>query len=97
MAPRPTNSAVLKRDMRVGFLDAETDHPILKECFVDNGNLARLMDTANPASLVIGRTGSGKTALLQQVAETCEKTAIVAPEELSLHYLTNSTIIQFFE
>jgi Cdc6-like AAA superfamily ATPase len=56
----------LRKGSNVGGLAAETD-PLLSKAFVDLGYLGRIMDTNDPAFLIVGRTGSGKTALIQQI------------------------------
>jgi len=46
---------------------------------------------------VLGRTGSGKTALLGRVLKLCEHAVELSPETLSLNYVLNSNVIRFFE
>lgn len=67
------------------------------DCFVDQGDLDLLKDPSSPQRLVIGRTGSGKTALLRMVEAECQNVIRLAPEDLSLGYLSNSGVIRFFE
>jgi len=43
----------------------------------------------------VGRTGTGKTALLLRLLEIKERTINIKPESLSLSYICNSTIIAF--
>jgi type II secretory ATPase GspE/PulE/Tfp pilus assembly ATPase PilB-like protein len=54
----------------IGAADAEQDKEFLKECFVEHGYLEVLRNCNDPRRIVLGRTGSGKTALLQKVLET---------------------------
>ena len=58
---------VIKRGLRIGDLEAETDADLLSTCFVDNGDLELLLDVQRPESIIIGRTGSGKSALFLQI------------------------------
>lgn len=46
---------------------------------------------------VLGRTGSGKSALLERLEECCEQTIRIEPDELALRHISNSTILTFFE
>jgi hypothetical protein len=47
---------------------------------------------------VLGRTGAGKTALLRQIKHLHRQTcAELSPEALALNFVTNSSVIQFFE
>lgn len=80
----------------IGAADAEEDGAFLATCFVENGNLATLRDCHNPRRLVLGRTGTGKSALLIRLGETVDRAIEVRPESLALSYISNSTILQFF-
>jgi ABC-type cobalamin/Fe3+-siderophores transport system ATPase subunit len=48
-------------------------------------------------SMVVGRTGCGKTALLILLRESSTHVTWLEPDELSLQYLSNSTIIQYLD
>jgi hypothetical protein len=79
----------------VGAIEAERDQ-FLEECFVDNGVLEILEDTDDHRSILIGRTGAGKSALLSRLAGDCENTVFINPHELALTHITNSNAIKFF-
>ena len=81
----------------IGVAAAEDDSDFLRECFVDTGHLKVLSDCVDPRSIIVGRTGSGKTALLTMLSEDQERVIEVQPESLALSYISNSTILQFFE
>ena len=76
----------------IGAPDAETDR-YLSEVFVENGAYDVLSDIDSPKCIIIGRTGSGKSALIKRLLETEEKTRRLAPESMSLKHLSNSTIL----
>jgi len=80
----------VRKGMNVGGLAAETD-PLLNRAFVDLGYLGRIAATDDPAFLIVGRTGSGKTALIKKVKESAEA-SVLDPEELSMQYLHNSVL-----
>ena len=88
---------VIKRGLRIGDLEAETDADLLSTCFVDNGDLELLLDVQRPESIIIGRTGSGKSALLLQIQKKAEKSKLLNPNDISIRFLEYSDIIQFFE
>ena len=88
---------IIQRTDSIGTGDAETDHWFLKEAFVDTGVLGILRDTNDAKRIILGRTGSGKTALLQRLAECEENVVTIEPEALSLRHISNSTIIKFFQ
>jgi hypothetical protein len=84
-----------RRHSSIGSAAAEEDEQFLSTCFVDTGDLTTLVDCRDPKRIILGRTGSGKTALLNRLSE--EKDAIlISPESLAFNYLTNSNILQFF-
>jgi len=79
----------------IGAADAEEDARFLRDCFVDTGDLEALRDMESARRIVIGRTGSGKSALLLRLADAQERVIAVRPESLALAYISNSTILQF--
>jgi hypothetical protein len=91
------NPIVLRRSDSVGAADAESDREFLKRCFVDSGQIEELLDCNDSKSLILGRTGSGKTALLLEVKRRVENAVELAPEDLSLNFLINSSVLNFFE
>lgn len=90
------NLIAIKRNFRIGDLEAETDIELLKACFVESDDLSILLDVKRPESIVIGRTGSGKSALLIRIQEVVEKSKFLDPNDISIRFLENSDIIQFF-
>ena len=84
-----------RKHATIGAAAAEEDSRFLAECFVDNGDLEPLADCSDRRRIVLGRTGAGKSALLQRLIEA-KKAIVINPETLSFNYLTNSTILQFF-
>lgn len=80
----------------LGAAAAEEDKAYLADCYIDTGDLKELENPNSHRRIVIGRTGSGKTALLLKLAEQPD-TFMIDPESLSLNYITNSTIIQYLD
>lgn len=89
------NKFKFRKHASIGASAAEEDHKFLSECFVDTGDLSTLADCTNHARIVLGRTGTGKTALINSLAEK-ENAIVIRPESLSFNFLTRSTILQFF-
>lgn len=90
------NPIVVQKGLRLGELDAEADTDLLGACFVDNGQLSDLMNLQSPKSIILGRTGSGKSAMLFKIREQAEKSALLDPNDISISFLEHSNIIQFF-
>lgn len=88
---------VFKRHMSVGEPDAESDQKFLSDCFVNTGDFDVLSDTDDPKCIVVGRTGAGKSALIERMSSEKENVISIEPEELALSHISNSNIIRFFE
>lgn len=79
---------------RIGYLDAQSDIEFLRTCFIDNGYLDVLADTTRPERVVLGWTGSGKSALLERLIEVQDgRVRPFLPETLSLQRLSNSRLL----
>ena len=81
---------------RIGRIAAEEDNQFLTDCFIYTGDYTTLKDFSDPRRLVLGRTGAGKTALLEMLGQSEDKVISIKPESLALNYITNSSVIQFF-
>lgn len=79
----------------LGTPDAETDR-ILDKVFIDTGAFDVLDDVDNPKCIIVGRTGSGKSALIKRLLDNEDKITRIAPESMSLKFLSNSTILDYF-
>ena len=93
----PDERVVFRKQDNLGANDAEEDGLFLANCFVDTGDLALLRDCERPERIVLGRTGTGKTALLLKLREAEQRSTEIKPENLALAYISNSTILRFFE
>ena len=81
----------------IGVAAAEGDIEFLNDCFVDIGDLEVLANCQDPRSIIVGRTGSGKTALLERLLATEDRAIPIRPESLALSYISNSTILNYIE
>jgi len=81
----------LRKGVAIGSLAAEND-VMLSSVFVDAGYIERLSDPNEGAFLILGRTGSGKTALIRKLKEQNSHVIQLDPEELSMQYLQNSVL-----
>lgn len=96
MASKPQFEKKFKfnKTISLGSPDAETDN-MLDNVFLENGNLTVLKDIHNPKCIILGRTGTGKSALIRQLEKAVDKVVRLDPESMSLRFLSNSTIINY--
>lgn len=81
----------------IGAASAEDDTEFLKTCFVETGNYENLKDQQNIRQIVLGRTGSGKSALFEHLKHEEEERVIsIEPDNLALNYVSNSSMIKYF-
>lgn len=86
---RTRSAGRLKSNFTFGGSVAESD-PLLVDAFYDNGDYTAVSDFTDPRNFLIGRTGSGKSALLTYLEDQYPgKVARVVPEDLSLPYVAN--------
>ncbi|PWI34156.1 DNA repair ATPase [Vibrio albus] len=97
MAKEPLKNFVFKKHMNIGEADAEHDTLYLEECFEDIGDYDVLQNTLSPQAIIVGRTGIGKSALLEQLEKTEQKVIRLEPEELAIRHVSNSNVLRFFE
>lgn len=87
---------IIKKGLKLGELDAEADSDLLDVCFIDNGQLNDLLNIGTPASVILGRTGAGKSALLYKISREVEHSSFLDPNDISIRFLEHSNIVQFF-
>jgi len=85
----------IKRTLNIGSPDAETDD-ILFDVFVENDTLEEVLNTRSQKSILLGRTGSGKSAVIKYLEKNCSDVTRIEPEAMSLQFLSNSTILIYF-
>jgi len=92
---RAPTKVAFRQDWSIGKASAEADEDFLMSCFVDNGLASQLADTSDNASIVLGRVGIGKSALLSHIEKTQSNVIRVDPSIFSINYICNSNALQF--
>lgn len=93
-APNPIR---LRRNVKIGELDAESDQDLLHTCFIESDTFQEVRSCSSPRSIVTGRVGAGKSALIKRLNAAGYRTISLDPSSLAFHYIENSTILQFVE
>ena len=88
---------VFRKHDNIGAAAAEEDSWFLSSCFIDTGDLETLKDCQSPKRVVLGRTGSGKSALLKRLKEEVDHFTALSPHSLSLNFIATNKVIAFFE
>lgn len=91
---RETSTIRYRSTDTIGGLAAEEDS-LLQSCFVDAGHVSLVKDPTDTRPLLVGRTGSGKTALLRALPISTERVIQLKPVNLSLDYLSQSQLLTF--
>ena len=94
---KPRLQVVFRRNFSIGAADAESDDQFLESCFLDTGVLDDIRDCGNPKRILLGRTGSGKSALIKHLSAVESNLISLDPETLSLSYISNSSILNFLD
>lgn len=85
----------LRNDFNLGGEEAEGDR-LLEQAFYESGYYHAVKSRDNNHPFIVGRTGSGKSALLQHLEMDLPDHVIrIDPENLALQYITNRRVIKF--
>ncbi|MFD5254716.1 P-loop ATPase, Sll1717 family [Streptomyces bobili] len=85
-------------NFNLGAEQAEADKRLLHSAFYESDDYLTVSDKDDRRCFIIARTGSGKSAALQQLQEESPDHVVrVIPEDLSLQYITNLGIMRFLD
>jgi hypothetical protein len=90
-----TNPIVLKPGLSIGANAAEMDDEFLLPCFVTYPAVDQCQAVNSRGTVVHGRTGSGKTAILRYIASKAEHVTEIDPFDMSMSYVSNSDVLKF--
>ena len=81
----------------IGAVSAEDDTEFLEICFVETEDYEALRNIKDIRQIVLGRTGSGKSALFERLKQAYQERVIsIAPDHLALTHVSNSSVISYF-
>lgn len=89
--PKP----ILRQDWKIGSASAEFDDAFLDSCFIDTGALDELLSQDSNKSIILGRVGAGKSALIKKIEKKSNHVRRIKPQDFSLRYISNSNVLQF--
>ena len=84
----------LKSGASIGQPAAEDDVRFLNECFIRHPTVDALKDVNSHLCVLLGRTGSGKSAILWHLETTMDNVTRVHPKDVAFQYIGNSAIIR---
>ncbi|MCF6114146.1 P-loop ATPase, Sll1717 family [Mesorhizobium muleiense] len=90
-----TNPIRLNDGMTIGSLAAETDDDYLFDCFVHYPPVDIAMKIDSHGSILTGRTGAGKTAIIRYIATHVEHSVQIQPSDMAMSYVSNSDALLF--
>lgn len=88
---------VFRKHDNIGSAAAEDDEEFLEECFLDRGDIHLLLDCSSAKRIIVGRTGTGKSALIQRLGRLDLNVIELSPHSLSLNFIATNKVIGFFE
>ncbi len=87
------NDIVFKSNSNIGDISAEQDKEFLDKCFIKTNDYEDIINFNNKKMIILGRTGVGKTAILQELKKTTDIYISINPEEFSLEYINSIDFI----
>jgi GTP-binding protein EngB required for normal cell division len=80
--------------MNIGTGAAENDGEFLSECFLETPEYKSVLDFEDKKMILLGRTGSGKTAIINMLEKDVDVFISVKPDTFALQYINNIPFIK---
>lgn len=94
---RKADTALIRKNFSVGSRSAETDAAFLADCFVENDAFSEITNPDNSKSILLGRTGTGKTAIVETIKRTRKNCYEFDVAAMAFQYIANNTTIRALE
>ena len=91
------SNIIIRPGTIIGHADADDDDEFLFEGFVELQQFKEIISLESPKSILIGRTGSGKTAIIRKIEKSFDHVIRIDPKEVAMDHVANSTIVSFLE
>jgi hypothetical protein len=88
---------IINAGANIGANSAENDDDFLFQTFVSNPILASVQGHPQQKNFVLGRTGSGKTAILRITERNEDRSTRINVYDMAMTYIANSDIFAFLE
>ena len=85
---------ILRPGIDIGALAAEHDGEYRSSCSVEVPAIEQITGDRNNRSILLARTGAGKSAILFHLEEKYENVSRIDPKDASFQYVSSSTIVQ---
>jgi hypothetical protein len=92
MPAKPTVFKI-RRNLTIGATTAEVD-PLLQGCFVLTAAYEAAASQQDPRCILLGRSGSGKSAVIRRLAAEKANVVRIQPQNLALQFLGGSEMLQ---
>lgn len=89
------NNPIIEKNTKIGFADANADQEFLFNCYIEKPEFKDIEKNSNRYYIIKGRTGSGKTAILQNIQYKHDNVNYIDLTRLSTDYIANSNIMKF--
>ncbi len=93
---KKSGKIVFKPNMNIGAMSAEEDEKFLNQCYIETGDFEVLSDFDSSKCILLGRTGSGKSASIKQIVKRHHHVIEIDPHTLALNFISGSDILNFF-
>lgn len=81
-----------EQGFNVGGITAESD-PLLESCFLTTKHYELIADINSPHFALIGRSGTGKSAIIERISSEFEHVIRIKPETLAFQFLGSSEMV----